>query len=121
VQLFNAIVIGGRERRCTYNPPLEIIHSPIRVESFPRQETGALCRGTVDVTVLGRQSVRDANGRTWPTWVIEIASKNGSQTDQEKHWFSPELGRDIRSETATEKIDVVDQTAQLLRSYPGSE
>jgi hypothetical protein len=121
VQLINGTVISGIGRRCNYDPPLEILHIPIRVESFPSQETDArLCKGRVEVSVLGRQTIRDANDREWSTWVIEVDSEGQSQTDQEKHWFAPELARDIRIETTTEKPDSVNQTAQLLMSYPGS-
>jgi hypothetical protein len=121
LQLINGTIIAGRGRRCTYDPPLEILHIPIRVESFAQQDTDpSLCRGRVDVSVLGRQSVRDGEGRRWTTWVIEVNSEAPSQTEQERHWFAPDLGRDVRVETTTEKADVVNQTAQLLLSYPGS-
>jgi hypothetical protein len=121
VQTSNATTIGGQRRACEYQPPLEILHVPIRVESFASQKTdAALCAGTVDVTVLGRQSVRDASRRKWSTWVIEISTRSGARTDEERHWFSTELGRDIRLETRTEESGKTDQTAQLLRSYPGS-
>lgn len=121
VQLINGTVIRGVGRRCTYDPPLEILHIPMRAETFPEQQSDPTrCQGKINIAVLGRQGVRDATGRTWQTWVIELNGEKEAQTEQEKHWFSPDLGRDIRIEVSTERRDSVNQTAQLLRRYPGS-
>lgn len=59
--------------KCTFEPPLEIVHLPTREERFPAQEwDGPGCQGRTEITVLGPQTVRDATGRAWATWKFEI-------------------------------------------------
>jgi hypothetical protein len=119
VELSNETVIGGNRRACSYDPPIEIMHIPIRVEEFREQESGGPgCEATNAVNVVGREDTEDATGKTWSTWVIERQILSGDRTDEERHWFSPDLGHDVRVETVTESGGRRTETAQLLRSYP---
>jgi hypothetical protein len=119
VELSNETVIGGNRRACSYDPPIEIMHIPIRVEEFREQESGGPgCEATNAINVVGREDTEDATGKMWSTWVIERQILSGDRTDEEKHWFSPDLGHDIRVETVTETGGRRTETAQLLRSYP---
>lgn len=108
--------ISGERLACPYEPPLVTLRMPIRVEDFGTQTTGrGVCQRTVETTVVGRENVEDATGRSWPTWVIEVSASAGGQTGETKRWFSTELGREIRIEEGT--ADGA-RTAQVLRSYP---
>jgi hypothetical protein len=118
LQLSNETFINDERHACVYDPPLEVLHNPMQVEDFSTQSTATPdCRETVDVSVVGRDSVKDATGRAWSTWVVEFSTERGATTE-ERHWFSPELGRDVRLETTTSGGGTVNQTAQLLKSYP---
>ena len=119
LQLSNETVIGGERKACSYRPPLEVLHIPIRVEDFSSQRISGTCQETVKVGVVGRASIGDANGRKWSTWIIEYRREFG-QTERERHWFSPELGRVVRLETTSGGGEAASHTAQLLRRYPGS-
>lgn len=119
VQLSNQTTVGGDRRTCNFEPPLETLHIPIRIEEFSEQATGGPgCNQTVAISVVGRQEIQDATGRTWSTWIIEMQSLSGGRTDEETRWFSPELGRDVRIDTATETDTRRSETTQLLSSFP---
>lgn len=117
--------------RCTFEPPVEIVHLPTREERFPTQEwDGPGCQGRTDITVLGAQTVRDATGRAWATWKFEVrtetTSPGGSVVETETRWLSPELGRDVRTDriadgersspTGTRRFHNATQT--VLKSNP---
>ena len=119
VETSNQTIIGGTRRACTYDPPIEIMHIPVRVEEFKEQESGGPgCQTTNAINVVGREDTEDATGKVWPAWVIERQILSGDRTDEETHWFSPELGHDVRVETITVSGGRRTETAQLLRSYP---
>lgn len=119
VEHSNQTVIGGNRRACGYDPPIEVMHIPIRVEEFKEQESGGPgCEATNAINVVGREDTEDATGKMWSTWVIERQILSGDRTDEERHWFAPELGHDVRVETVTESGGRRTETAQLLRSYP---
>lgn len=91
---------------CTFEPPVEILHIPIRAETFPTQQWSSdNCEGTTDITVVGEEDVQDANGNTWSTWRIEqetdytFRSGQGTATGtlQTTTWFSPDLGNGVKS------------------------
>jgi hypothetical protein len=120
VQLSNQTTIGGQQRTCVYDPPLEVLHIPMFIEPFDDQTfRGAACESKVEIEVVDRDSVKDATGRAWSVWVIETRSEASGRSDMTTHWFSPELGRDIRTQTTTETTDRQDQTEQILSRYPG--
>lgn len=119
VQLSNATVIGGEEKVCDYEPPLEILHIPMFSESFEEQHfSGTACEQTVQISVLDIDTVKDATGRNWPVWQIEVRSESAGRFESETRWFSPELGRDIRVETTTQTGESESQTARVLSRYP---
>jgi hypothetical protein len=120
VQLSNETIIGGQRRTCTYDPPLEILHIPMTAEPFNDQSfSSTTCESKIEIEVLDRDSVQDANGKAWGVWVIEVRSEAAGRTDVRTRWFSPELGRDIRIQTTTDTAERQDQTEQILARYPG--
>lgn len=120
VQLTNDFVKDGERITCNYNPPRVLLHNPLRAEEYPAQHyTSTTCEQTIEVTVIERTSTKDKKGKSWDAWMIAVTRNATGRRDEETHWFSPELGRDIRIETATETQDDYNQTAQILSSYPG--
>lgn len=121
---------------CTFQPPVEILHIPIRAETFPTQEWSSDgCEGTTDITVVGKEDVTDANGETWSTWKIEqetdytFRSEQGTATGtiRTTNWLSPDLGTSVKShdrndgrfenETGTSQSFSSDTTV-TLKSHP---
>ncbi len=85
---------------------MEILHVPVKAETFPAQEwSSENCEGTTNITVVGQEDTQDANGNTWSTWKIEqetdytFRSGQGTATGtlQTTTWFSPDLGNGVRS------------------------
>lgn len=119
VQLSNATVIRGEQKLCEYDPPLEVLHIPLFSENFEDQHfQGSACEQTVKISVLDLDSVKDATGRSWPVWQIEVRGESAGRLESETRWFSPELGRDIRVETTTQTGESESQTARVLSRYP---
>lgn len=119
LQLSNDTVVDGERVTCTYEPPLVILHNPVRAEDFPIQRfTSRTCEQSFEVSVVERTSVKDKKGKAWQVWTIEVLRNASGRRDEETHWFSPELGRDIRLETATQTAADYNQTALILSSYP---
>ncbi len=91
---------------CTFKPELVIIHIPIKAEKFPTQNIsgdGNACGGKVDITVEGKEDVKDAAGKTWSTWRVKVHTQTDSgqlkTTNDETRWFSPDLGVQIRQQS----------------------
>lgn len=120
LQMSNETVIGGQRRTCRYDPPLEILRVPIQAEAFETQASeGEFCEDTVDIGVLGREEIEDANERKWSVWIIEVQLVSGEDATTETQWFSPELGRPIRIETRSAGPNATNRTGQLLKKHPG--
>lgn len=119
VQLSNETSIGGERNVCAYDPPLDVLHIPMFAEVFDEQQfSNTTCEERIEIEVVDGDSVKDANGKSWDVWVVEIRSEAPGRTDMATRWFSPELGRDIRSRTTTDRGARLDETEQILRSYP---
>lgn len=119
VQLSNDITVDGQRRTCVYDPPLVILHSPIRAEDFPKQRfSSTKCEQAIEISVTDRTSVKDRKGKSWQVWQIQIRREHAGRTDEEIHYLSPELGRDIRIEQSSETATSSNQTVQILSSYP---
>lgn len=109
--------INGRTTKCTYQPPLEVLHLPIHTEKFPTQRWESNeCSGQLEFEVFGQEEVDDATGRPWVTWRIEVRDASGRPV--ETRWFSAELGRDVRNQSISDVDGVTQQTETVLRSYP---
>ncbi len=118
-QLSNETIILGVSRTCVYQPPVEILHLPIRREDYKEQTPqGAACERIIEVSVVGTEGVKDATGRVWTTWIINFHSEGGGRALDETRWFSPELGVNIRVESSSETSGARNETAQVLRSHP---
>lgn len=88
---------------CTFKPPLLIAKFPTKPETFPTQQLkgeGNACDGTLDITVVKKDTAKDATGKTWETWQVKVklTFKSGqlSSTSDETRWVSPELGVEVR-------------------------
>lgn len=119
LQLSNDITVDGQRRTCVYNPPLVILHDPIRAEDFPKQRfNSTTCEQAIEISVTDRTSVKDRKGKSWQVWQVQIRREHAGRTDEEIRYFSPELGRDIRIEQSSETATSSNQTVQILSSYP---
>lgn len=133
VELSLALRANEQTSGCDYDEPLMLLRIPIKKERLPKQElsgTGQACGGERTVTVEGQEDVLDDVGLTWKTWKIEIDTvvvpKGAGLTRRstETRWFSPDLGREIRSEAENEYIDpdgkvaIRNEQSLLLTSFP---
>jgi hypothetical protein len=117
LQTFVQSTINGVTKKCTYQPPLEALHIPIRAEKFPTQKWESKeCTGQLDIEIFGQEEVEDATGRSWVTWRIETRNESGEPI--ETRWFSNELGRDVRILATTVISGTKTVTETVLRSYP---
>jgi hypothetical protein len=118
----------GSSSGCIFNPPIDVLHMPIRVETFPARQlkgSGSTCGGDYELTVNGPETVNDATGRSWATWKITIRThaKSANTDATETRWFSPELGKEIRIEGVTQQDTsngqrVRAESVNILKSYP---
>jgi hypothetical protein len=109
-------VAGTNERKCAYNPPIRLIPLPLKVEKLPRQTWSSpdlACSGTTDINVIGQETTTDGQGKSWSTWKIEEVTNSGG-TSTQTHWFSPDLGVDIRDQSASS----AQTTLSVLRDHP---
>lgn len=97
---------GPVQFSCTFEPPVEILHMPVKAETFPAQPWSSDdCEGTTKITVVAEEDVQDANGKTWPTWKIEQETDYRFEGDQgtasgktrSTTWLSPDLGTAVKS------------------------
>lgn len=100
---------SGGDFSCTFNPPLTITKFPVKPETFPTQQLkgqGNACNGTLDITIVKKETTKDANGRSWSAWQVKvkltIKSDQFTLTTNETRWVSPELGAEIRSNGAAD-------------------
>lgn len=110
-------VANASERKCIYRPPIKVIPIPLKTGKLARQawqSPDLACSGTTDLNVLGPASVSDAKGKTWSTWKVEEVTTSGGGTSTQLHWFSPELGVDIRDQSSSPG----QSTLSVLRDYP---
>lgn len=111
-------VANGGEQKCAYNPPIQEISLPFKVEKLPRQNWAGGpnfgCSGSTDVNVLGLETVTDGRGTSWSTWKIQEVTNAGSGSSTQTHWFSPVLGVDVRDESASSSLT----TMSVLKDYP---
>jgi len=98
---------------CSFAPPLRVIPIPIKTGALPNQNWGtAGCSGVTLITVDGQQQIQDGTGRSWTVWKIEEKTQTPTM-DIQTHYFSPQLGVDIRDERSAPSSTVI-----LLTSYP---
>lgn len=90
---------------CVFDPPMEIAHIPPKVETFPTQNwkcKGEEGQGKTDIQVVGKETVKDAKGKSWSTWKVlvktESTSPDFSIKQDDTRWVSPDLGVEIRSD-----------------------
>lgn len=91
----------GDERVLTYEPPAEILTSPIQVGRSvsrvrARQGKSWAKEVAVEVTVAGLEVIQDLAGRSWRTWLIREQERYQGARVIREQWISPELGMPIR-------------------------
>jgi hypothetical protein len=118
---------------CEFSPAPVIAKFPIKAETFPQQKLsgkGNACGGTLDIRVDRKENAKDANGRSWSTWVVSV--KQHTETSQftidrsEARWVSPDLGMEIQTIGSTSGKVKIGATSQpfsgndksVLRSRP---
>lgn len=96
---------AGGDFSCAFDPPLVVAKIPVRPETFPTQNfkgTGNACQGKLDITVEGRETVKDATGASWDTWRVRVKLQAGNEqftnTTDQKQWLSPQLGVEVRTD-----------------------
>ena len=120
---------SGRTFACTFNPPVVILNIPIKAETFPTQNLngeGNACGGTLDITVEGKENVKDATGRTWSTWRVKVRQQvKNTQLEtmmDDTRWVSPDLGTTIRTQSnqngSSQGVTFSSKTTSVLRSHP---
>jgi len=113
------ITANGSELRCAYNPPIKEVPFPLKVEKLPRQNWAGgpnlNCSGSTDIDVVGQETAYDGRGKSWETWKIVEATTAGTGMSTQTHWFSPDLGVDVRDESASTSLT----TMSVLKDYPG--
>lgn len=117
---------------CDLSDPITVIPFPLEATDVPTERfsgEGSSCDGERTVEVIGQEEVTDAEGRAWSTWkiVTENVVRSGvgvTSRSELTTWFSPALGKEIKSESVVESINAEGQvgargeTSTLLVSYP---
>jgi hypothetical protein len=119
----------GGDFGCTFNPPLLITKFPIKPETYPKQNyagEGNACDGSLEVQIIGKETVKDATGKAWSTWKAHVRTTFKSDqldiTQDENRWVSPELGIEIKTigttkgKFATTNFDAKNDS--VLKSHP---
>jgi hypothetical protein len=102
----NLTFVGLASYDCTYTPPPEILPNPLQAGSVPTQSwSGPQCSGTVQLTVLGAETVTAA-GRSWNVWRVHtvvhfVAQSSVDATSDSTSLVSPELGTAVTSDSTT--------------------
>jgi hypothetical protein len=118
---------------CTYDEPILILPVPPEdreIDPQSLQGEGSICNGERIVTVEGPEDVQDADGTTWTTWKVTMATEIRSQTGVSSRnsltaWIAPDLGLEVKVESVAEALDgegdvaVRGESSQLLTSHPG--
>jgi hypothetical protein len=94
---------------CTFDPPLLITKFPIKPETYPQQQLkgeGNACSGTLDITIVKKETVKDGNGKAWSTWQVKVKTTLKSDqltiTQNETRWIAPELGVEVKTNGASD-------------------
>ena len=89
---------------CTFNPPLLIAKFPVKPSTIPTQHfkgSGNACNGTLDITIQRKEAAKDATGKSWDAWRVQVKTSTGAgqftQNSQDTRWISPTLAEEIRS------------------------
>lgn len=124
---------GSLQFDCTYNPKPVIAHIPTKAEKFPQQKlagSGNACDGTLDIQVFDKENAKDATGKSWSTWRIEVKttnkiSYNGAPitvTSDQMRWFAPDLGVEVKEVTDQQNKSAFgtgsSHLTTLLKSHP---
>ena len=121
----------GAGAGCEFETPIEVLHLPIKEEKFETQEfdgTGTSCDGERTVEVEAQEDTEDANGTRWSTWRIRVETqvRSSGVTNRSTiiRWFSPDLGKDVRTETTSEllnpdgDVSARGESTSVLKTYP---
>jgi hypothetical protein len=118
---------------CTFNPPLVITRFPVRPGAYPTQRfkgSGNACSGTLDIDIIQRQAAKDANGKSWDAWRVQVKTETNAgqftQDSNDTRWVSLALAEEIRTQgTFSLRINgsTGSQTSHgsqttVLKSYP---
>ncbi len=99
---------------CAFQPPIKVIPLPLAPATLPNQQWGSsACSGVTMIKVDGEQTTSDGNGKVWKTWKIEEKTQTPT-IDVQTHYFSPDLGVDVRDERSAQS----GSTVTLLTNYP---
>jgi hypothetical protein len=114
---------------CELDPPLLVTKFPVKAEKYPTQNfkgQGNACNGKLDIEILRQESVKDASGKSWQTWVAkvrqEVKSGQLNQVTNQTRWVSPDLGIEIRGDQqssgqfGTQKFEA--KGTAVLKDYP---
>jgi hypothetical protein len=104
----------GSPSPCAYNPPVVLVRFPLAVVTLPTQTwSGPGCSGSLEVTVSGEESVKDAVGRIWRAWRIQRVHREADGTEklQVVSWFAPQIGIEVLAERVYERIDGARRTS----------
>lgn len=102
----NLTLVGLSSYDCTYLPPPEVLPIPLAAGTVPSQSwSGAQCSGTLQLSVLGAETVTAA-GQTWNVWRVHtllhyVAQASVDATMDSTTLFSPDLGAIITSDSTT--------------------
>jgi hypothetical protein len=116
---------------CKMADPIVVLRIPVKEGAYDEQTyegEGGACNRTKTVKVVGRETISDAEGRSWSTWLIEVKTVHKPvgliETFDEQRWFSPDLGKDIKTEVKTVGENTNGdqlynaETSTLLETYP---
>jgi hypothetical protein len=102
----NLTFLGLASYDCTYAPPPELLPIPLQAGTLPTQAwSGAQCSGTLQLTVVGAETVAAA-GQTWNAWRVHtvlhyVAQSSVDATADTTSLISPELGTIVTSDSTT--------------------
>jgi hypothetical protein len=102
----NLTFLGLASYDCTYAPPPEILPIPVQAGTVPTQSwSGAQCSGTLQLSVLGAETVTAA-GQVWNVWRVHtvlhyVAQSSVDATMDTTSLFSPDLGTIVTGDSTT--------------------
>jgi hypothetical protein len=109
--------VNGQSRTCTFTHPIKLIPLPFKAGKLAEQKTTDRgCEGVHNIDVQERTTTADATGRKWTVWKIVESEANlqGIELDQQTHFFSPDLGVDVRTWSDSK----ASSSQSLLKTYP---
>jgi hypothetical protein len=99
---------------CAFQPPIKVVPLPLTTETLPNQQWGnSSCSGVTMIKVDGEVTTSDGNGKVWKVWKIEEKTQTPT-IDVQVHYFSPDLGVDVRDERNAQ----TGGTVTLLTAHP---